>query len=170
MARPECPIMSQTFKTPDSSSRGFCFYDGAMRTLKASATYFALVFGTGFILGPIRLLWLVPRLVGTFGEHAERYAELMEMPLMLTAIYFAARFIVRRFAPPAGVSPRRYFLFVGLLALACLVAAEMLLGWKLRGLTPLEYFSLRDPISGPAYFLSITVFALLPSRLCRHQT
>lgn len=128
----------------------------------AAFAYFALVFGAGFILGPIRVLWLVPRLSG---EHAERYAELLEMPLMLTAIYFAARLIVRRFAPPAGIVPQRYFLHVGLLALACLVAAEMLLGWKLRGLTPLEYFTLRDPVSGAAYFLSLALFALLPAIL-----
>jgi hypothetical protein len=37
------------------------------------------VFGTGFVLGPIRVLWAVPRL-------GERVAELMEAPLMLVAI------------------------------------------------------------------------------------
>ena len=30
-----------------------------MQLLKAGATYFALVFGAGFVLGPIRILWLV---------------------------------------------------------------------------------------------------------------
>lgn len=51
--------------------------------LKAGATYFALVFGAGFILGPIRILCIVPR----FGV---RIAELMEAPLMLVVIILAA--------------------------------------------------------------------------------
>jgi malate dehydrogenase len=41
--------------------------------LKAAVLYFALVFGAGFVLGPIRILWTVPR----FGT---RMAELMDTP------------------------------------------------------------------------------------------
>ena len=52
--------------------------------LKAAVVYFALVFGTGFVLGPIRILFLVPR----FGV---RVAELMEFPVMLVVIVLAAR-------------------------------------------------------------------------------
>ena len=47
-----------------------------MQILKAGVLYFALVFGVGFELGPIRIMWAVPR----FGE---RTAELMETPIML---------------------------------------------------------------------------------------
>ena len=32
-----------------------------MKSLKASLLYFVLVFGTGFILGPIRIIWLIPQ-------------------------------------------------------------------------------------------------------------
>jgi hypothetical protein len=39
------------------------------KVLKAGALYFALVFGAGFVLGSIRVLWLVPRI-------GERTAEL----------------------------------------------------------------------------------------------
>lgn len=55
-----------------------------MNVLKAGALYFAIVFGAGFVLGPIRVLWLVPR-VGT------RVAELMEMPVMLLVSVLSAR-------------------------------------------------------------------------------
>ena len=43
-----------------------------MPILKAGVLYFALVFGAGFVLGPFRILWLVPH----FGT---RTAELLEM-------------------------------------------------------------------------------------------
>ena len=42
-----------------------------MEILKAGLVYFVVVFGAGFILGPIRLRWDVPR----FGT---RMAELLE--------------------------------------------------------------------------------------------
>ena len=71
-----------------------------MRVLKAGALYLAAVFGAGFILGPIRILWAVPR----FGP---RVAELMETPLMLAVIIVAARAIVRRLAIPPTPAPRR---------------------------------------------------------------
>ena len=32
-----------------------------MRIVKAGVLYFAIVFGAGFALGPIRILWAVPR-------------------------------------------------------------------------------------------------------------
>jgi hypothetical protein len=46
-----------------------------MQMAKAGLLYVALVFGAGFVLGSIRILWVVPRL-GT------RIAKLMEMPIM----------------------------------------------------------------------------------------
>src|SRR5262245_56776337 len=67
-----------------------------MRVRKAGALYFAVVFETGFVLGPIRVPWVVPR-VGI------RAAELMEMPVMLVVVVLAARWIVRRFAPAAAI-------------------------------------------------------------------
>src|SRR5713101_3522279 len=57
--------------------------------LKAALSYFAIVFGTGFVLGTIRVLWIVPHL-------GVRNAELLEQPLMLLAILLTAKWIVRR--------------------------------------------------------------------------
>ena len=54
-----------------------------MRILKAALTYFALVFGAGFVRR-IRILWVVPR-VGT------RVAELTEAPIMLGITIVAAQ-------------------------------------------------------------------------------
>lgn len=59
---------------------GFAANDRSMsnlpaRTIKAGMTYFALVLGSGFVLGMMRVPFLVPHL-------GERVAELIEMPFM----------------------------------------------------------------------------------------
>ena len=128
-----------------------------MQTRKAAALYFALVFGAGFALGPLRVLWVAPRL-------GARTAELLEMPIMLAVVVLAARWIVRRSALPPRASPR---LRVGLLALGFLLAAELSLALRFQGLTLREYLASRDPVSGGAYALSLVLFALMPLFVAR---
>ncbi len=128
-----------------------------MRLLKPAAAYFALVFGTGFVLGTVRVLWLVPR----FGT---RTAELLEMPLMLIAIVLAARWTNRRFADAHGPSTR---LGIGLIALGLVIAAELVVGFALRGSSPIEALANRDPLSGTVYYASLVLFAALPWLLSR---
>ena len=123
-----------------------------MQILKAGVFYFALVFGAGFILGPIRILWVVPRW-GT------RTAELMETPIMLAVTIIAARWGVRRFALPPAPSAR---LGMGSIALGLLLAAEFSLVLWLRGLSICEYLASRDPVSGTVYYVMLGVFAVMP--------
>lgn len=123
-----------------------------MKVLKAGTLYFVLVFGAGFVLGPIRILWLVPQ-VGT------RLAELMEMPVMLVVIVSAARWITRRLAVPAAPSAR---LGMGLLALALLLAAELTLVLWLQDRSVGDYLANRDPVSGAVYAAMLGVFAAVP--------
>lgn len=129
----------------------------AMRSLKPALLYFALVLGTGFVLGTIRVPFLVPRL-------GERYAELLEMPFMFVAIVLAACFVVRRFALPASLALR---LQVGFLALALSVLAELLLAAVLQGRSIAQYIASRDPVSGSVYLGMLLLFALMPSILAR---
>jgi hypothetical protein len=128
-----------------------------MPVLKAGVLYFAVVFGAGFALGPVRLLWAVPR----FGTRA---AELMEMPIMLAVIVLAARAIVRRFALPATRSRR---LAMGAAALALLLCAEVALLGPLRGLSLPAYLAALDPVSGTVYFAMLGVFAMMPVLVAR---
>jgi hypothetical protein len=123
-----------------------------MRTLKAGAAYFAIVFGTGFGLGTIRTLWIVPRL-------GIRTAELLEAPFMLVAILLAAGWIGRRFSIAEGSAAR---VAVGALALALAVAAEIILGIAFQGLSLVEVFTKHDPVSGSIYYVLLGVFAGMP--------
>ena len=120
-----------------------------LNILKAAVVYFALVFGAGFVLGPIRILFIVPR----FGV---RLAELMEFPVMLVVIVLTSRWLVRKFQLAA------HAWLVGLLALGLMIAFEFTLVLWLRGLTLSEYFRERDPVAGVVYYLMLLVFAAMP--------
>jgi hypothetical protein len=123
-----------------------------MQIVKAGVLYFMLVFGAGFVLGPIRILYLVPR----FGT---RTAELMEMPMMLAVVIFAAGWVVRWLSLPPIPSIR---LGVRVVALGLLLVAELTLVLWLRGLTFDEYFTNRDPVAGAAYLAMLGIFAIMP--------
>ena len=128
-----------------------------MQILKAGLLYFALVFGAGFLLGPIRILWVVPR----FGT---RIGELMEAPIMFVVILIAAGWIVGRLAIPSTSSRR---LGMGCIALGFLLAAEFSLVLWLRGLSIRDYLATRDPVSGIVYYLMLGVFAIMPFLVTR---
>jgi hypothetical protein len=120
-----------------------------MQILKAGVLYFAVVFGAGFLLGPIRILWIAPRL-GT------GVAELLEAPIMFVITVVAAR-IVRRFALPPTPSSR---LGMGGIALSLLLTAEFTLVIWLRGLSIREYLAGRDPVAANVYYMMLAIFAV----------
>jgi hypothetical protein len=122
------------------------------RILRAGFTYFALTFGAGFVLGPFRILVLVPRL-------GARAAELVELPVMIGITWLAARWVTRKFSIPPQRGPR---LSVGVMAGALLLLAEFTLVLRLRGLTLEEYFATRDPVSGTAYYVAVLLLVLMP--------
>ena len=120
--------------------------------IKAGLAYFALVFGAGFSMGIVRIPFLVPR----FGV---RVAELMEMPIMFAVIWFAARWVVRRFALPPSASVG---LATGFLALALLLTAELSLAVVVQDQSWAGYIASRDPVSGGVYLAMLIVFAWMP--------
>ncbi|MCX7032871.1 MAG: hypothetical protein NT046_02725 [Arenimonas sp.] len=130
------------------------------RTILAGLAYFAIVLGTGFVLGAIRVPFLVPR----FGE---RWAELAEMPLMAAVIFLAAGFILRRF--PEIRTPARS-LAAGVLALALTLSAELGLAVVLQSQTLADFIQSRDKVSGSVYLGLLLVFAVMPRlRLSSHH-
>ena len=129
------------------------------KTLRAALVYFARVFGVGFLLGLIRVPFVVPRI-------GERYAELAEMPLMFVAIYFASRYVLRRFGEKTYLAG---LIAVGVIALLLLVGAELLLAVVLAGRGIGEYISRRDPVSGSVYLVMLMVFAAMPWLQARQQ-
>jgi hypothetical protein len=122
------------------------------KTIQAGLAYFAIVLGTGFVLGVIRVPFVVPRI-------GERWAELAEMPIMATVIYLAAGYVLRRF-PDIGTPSRS--LMTGALALALSVAAELALATVVQDRTLAEFIASRDKISGSVYVALLLVFAVMP--------
>ena len=126
--------------------------------IRASFLYFALVMGAGFLLGSVRVLFVVPHL-------GERWAELAEMPIMAMVIFVAAGYILRRYPE---VQTRGRVLVVGFTALALSVSAELVLAVVLQSQSLAEYLASRDKISGSVYLVMLVVFALMPRlRLAR---
>lgn len=134
---------------PDPGSRRHPF----MPVLKAAVIYFSIVFGTGFVLGTLRVLFLLPR----FGTRA---AEMMEMPFMFIAIVLGARFTVRHFRLHASSPP--ISIVVGMLALCLVIMLEFTVVLWLRGMTFSDYLAERDAISGTVYYLMLLIFGVMP--------
>jgi hypothetical protein len=127
--------------------------------VRAALLYFAIVFGVGFVLGAVRVPFIVPR-IGT------RAAELAETPLMLVAIVLAAGYVVRRYT--ASIA-NAVWLAVGGLALGAMIGAELLLAVALAGRSVGAYIQNRDPVSGTVYLIMLLVFALMPWLLSRNR-
>ena len=131
------------------------------KTIRAALVYFAIVLGTGFVLGVFRVPILVPRI-------GERWAELAEMPIMAAVIFFAAGYILRRF--PEIALPGRS-LVAGFLALAFSVTAELGLAVALQDKPLAEFLGSRDKVSGSVYIGLLLVFAVMPRlRLPSHDS
>lgn len=123
-----------------------------LRIFRLSGLYFTIVFGAGFILGPIRVLMLEPRL-GT------RIAELLEMPVMLLVIWVAAGWISQRFTQNLSALGR---FSVGALAVIGVLIADTSVGVFLREMTVSEVFLRQDAVSSIAYYGLLALCAILP--------
>ncbi|MBI5260552.1 MAG: hypothetical protein HY852_01895 [Bradyrhizobium sp.] len=123
------------------------------KIIKAAGLYFLIVFGTGFLLGPIRVLWLEPR-IGTLA------AVLCEAPFLLAAI-----FVGSRLAPRAvRIEPRTDMLLaVGTAALAMQQTADVTVGLALRDLALRDQLAQFASAEGAVYAALLILFAVMPS-------
>jgi hypothetical protein len=129
------------------------------KLIRAALVYFAIVLGTGFVLGMFRVPILVPRI-------GERWAELSEMPIMAAVIFLAAGYILRRF--PEIALPGQS-LAAGLLALVFSVTAELGLAVLVQDQTLVEFIRSRDKVSGSVYIALLLAFGVMPRlRLSSH--
>lgn len=122
-----------------------------MHILRAGFAYWALIFGLGFVLGTVRVLWLAP-LVG------ETAAGLVEMPFMLGASWWVAGWLVARCA----ITRERDGLAMGALAFALLMVAELALGVTLFELDARAWASELFRMPGVLGLAGQVVFALMP--------
>jgi hypothetical protein len=124
-----------------------------IRILGAALLYFVIVFGVGFLLGPIRVLWLEPR-IGPFN------AVLCEAPFLLAAILVASRISPRL----AGLELRtNALLAVGVAALVMQQIADAAVGLGLRSLSLHEQLARFATAEGATYAGLLILFAVMPA-------
>lgn len=92
-------------------------------SLRAGAVYSLLVFGIGFVLGTIRVLFVVPRA-------GELVGVLIELPIILTMAWIVCRWVIVKMQLPGRMLPR---LAMSVCAFSLLIAAETLLAVWLFG-------------------------------------
>lgn len=124
-----------------------------MRLAAAVVLYFAIVFGVGFLLGPIRVFWLEPWLGKTV-------AVLCESPLLLIAMILAARWV------PMKVGLRTDLVSLASMGVGALVLqqiADFAVGLTLRGITPIEQLTYFKTPAGVVYGTMLFAFAVMPT-------
>jgi ABC-type uncharacterized transport system permease subunit len=123
-----------------------------MRTIvKAAVTYFSGVFLAGFVLGFLRVFVIVPR-IGALRAVA------LELPIMVAVSWTVCGWVLRRFAPGAGLGVRAA---IGLLAFVLLMVAEAILAMATGGTLTSVLASLATP-EGALGLSGQGIFALIP--------
>jgi hypothetical protein len=123
-----------------------------MRVVAAAVLYFLIVFGTGFLLGPVRVFWLEPRL-------GEAVATLCEAPFLLVAIVSAARWLPRMLNLKANIL---LLAGMGVGALFLQQLADFAVGGLLRGMTPAQQIAQLVRPAGLIYVVLLITFVTMP--------
>ena len=122
------------------------------RALIAASAYFLALFALGFVLGTIRVIFVVPHI----GELA---ATIAEVPVMLVAAYFACRWVILRWQVSPAIAIR---LAMVPWFLALLFAFEALLGAVLFVRSVAEQWTALGSPAGLVGISAQIVAALLP--------
>jgi hypothetical protein len=130
-----------------------------MKTLAAALRYFAIVFGTGLVLGPLRVWYVEPRVGVTT-------AVLLEAPVLLVAMLVGAKLTMRWMQPSDAAAP----LGVGLLALAMQQIADVAAGVLLRGMSLGDHVAHFATPPGMIYAALLVAFVVMPWLIGRGAT
>tara|TARA_R110000868_G_scaffold58025_6_gene178993 strand:+ start:9832 stop:10242 length:411 start_codon:yes stop_codon:yes gene_type:complete len=120
--------------------------------IKAALVYFFAVFAAGFLLGTVRVLFLVPKL-------GELPAVLLEIPLILTISWFVCRMVTTRVPVGEGIGAR---LAMGANAFVLLMVVEWALGVFAFGRSPAEIAAAYGEAAGLIGLMGQVGFALIP--------
>jgi hypothetical protein len=123
-----------------------------MRILTSACLYFLIVFGVGFLLGPVRVLWLEPSL----GKTA---AVVVEAPFLLAAMMVAAWKVPNWTGLNTSAGP---LAVMGFVALVLQQIADLSVALGLRGMTAREQLSSFAAPEGFIYLALVIVFAAMP--------
>jgi len=123
-----------------------------LRSFKAGAVYFLLLYVIGFLLGAMRELLLAPRL-------GVLVASALEVFPMFAAIFHFAPLIARRFGIPPKSGGR---IIMGLAGLTLLIGSEIAMTRAMRGLSPEEWLAHFASFEGAIYALLLACFAAMP--------
>ncbi len=134
-----------------NSAKALAMKHAPSKALLAGTLYFALIFALGFVLGTLRVLWLMP-LVG------QTLAVLAEQPVMLTASWFAARWLLRRY----GFQSVRDRAVMGGIALVLLFIAEIALGFTLFNQSLTRSLTEALVLPGLIGLIGQIIFGLMP--------
>jgi hypothetical protein len=126
---------------------------------KAGLVYFLIVFAAGFVIGPVRILVLEPRL-GPVG------ALLIELPIMIAVMVLAARWALARFRVPARWNA---WLTMGALALALQQIGDIAVAIMLRGMTMMDHWRHFTTAEGMMFAASLIIFLLMPGLVGRRN-
>ena len=133
--------------------------NGTRSAAIAGAVYFLLLFALGFVLGTIRVLFVVPQ-IGQF------LAVIAEVPVMLTAAFLICRWTVQRWHVPPKTAIRWGMV---LWFLALLIVFETLLGIAIFGRMVGEQWAAFGAPPGIVGLLAQFVAALLPVFIGAHE-
>lgn len=121
-------------------------------TARAALIYFVLVFAAGLVLGPLRVLGIEPWLGPT-------YAVLVEVPILLAVMIWAARWVVGKVALRGDAGA---LLGMGIGALALQQMADIAVGLWLRRMSLTDIAANLATPAGVVYMLALAAFALMP--------
>jgi hypothetical protein len=120
--------------------------------VRSGTLYFLVVFAAGWVLGPIRELWLIPRA-------GKPLAFVAEAVVMTVVILLAAHRLTRRLPAPREWTTRAV---MGLVAVTLLTIAEIVGAALVRGQSLRDYVSELGTVPGVIFLALVLLFGAMP--------